>query len=141
MCVCVCVDDDSLFSHLTVLISCVSPDALPAALQSPGETAPAEVVHSHVRPRKEENHQGNDLHGVVTTAALLQLPALERPEDHLQEVGTPCTYCLPGLCLHVHEDPRRCGKLHFPQLFLATCVLTFSVTFSPGTPVCSSAWL
>lgn len=28
----------------------------------------------------------------------------------------PCTCCLPGLCLHVREDPRRCGKLHFTQL-------------------------
>lgn len=102
------------FLPCSVLISCVLPDALPAALQSPGETASAKVVHSHVRPRKEEDHQGNDLHGVVTTTALLQLPALERPEDHLQEVDTPCTCCFPGLCLHV--------------------------TFSPGMPACISAW-
>lgn len=67
-------------------MSALLSDALPAALQPPGETASAEVVHPDVRAREEEDRQGHDLHGVGTTAALLQLPALERLEDCLQEV-------------------------------------------------------
>lgn len=68
-------------------MSALLSDALPAALQPPRETASAEVVHPDVRAREEEDHQGHDLHGVGTTAALLQLPALERLEDCLQEVS------------------------------------------------------
>lgn len=70
---------------------CVLLDALPAALQSPGEAASSEVVHAHGRAREEEDHQGHDLHGVGTATAFLQLPALERPEDYLQEVGAAPT--------------------------------------------------
>lgn len=72
-------------------MSSVSLDALPAALQSPGEAASAEVVHTHVGARQEEDRQGHDHHGVGTATTHLQLPALERPEDYLQEVGVCLT--------------------------------------------------
>lgn len=72
----------------------VSLDALPAALQSPGEAAPAEVVHGDDGSGKEKDHQGNDHHCVGTATTFLQLPAVERPEDHLQEVTHS-----PGVCL------------------------------------------
>lgn len=62
-------------------------DALPAPLQSPGEAPSAEVVHTHIRSGEEEDHQGYDHHGVGTATTLLQLPALERLEDYLQEVS------------------------------------------------------
>lgn len=78
---------------LTLWLVCVLLDALPAALQSPGEAASSEVVHAHGRAREEKDHQGHDLHGVGTATAFLQLPALERPEDYLQEVGAAPT-CL-----------------------------------------------
>lgn len=62
-------------------------DAIPAALQSPRKASSAEMVPAYLRAREEEDHQGNDHHGVGTTATHLQLPALERPQDYLQEVG------------------------------------------------------
>lgn len=68
-------------------MSALLSDALPAALQSSRETTSAEVVHPDVRAREEEDRQGHDLHGVGATAALLQLPALERLEDCLQEAS------------------------------------------------------
>lgn len=58
---------------LPLSLCAVSPllDALPAALQSPGEAASAEVVHAHVRAGEEEDHQGHDRHGVGTATTLL----------------------------------------------------------------------
>lgn len=62
-------------------------DAIPAAVQSPGQTPSAEMVHAHVGSREEEDHQGDDHHGVGAAATYLQLPPMERSEDYLQEVG------------------------------------------------------
>lgn len=129
---------------------CVLLDALPAALQSPGETAPAEVVHSHVRTWKEEDHQGNDLHGVVTTTALLQLPSLERPEDHLQEVSPTSARCLLDfvfLFITTHGcSPRHGTNCIFCNLFYYMRVNVAPIKLQPcyllpGMPACISAWL
>ena len=62
-------------------------DALPAALQSPGEAASAEVVHTHPGAGEEEDHQGHDCHGAGTETQNMQLPALDGLEGCLQEVS------------------------------------------------------
>lgn len=53
------------------LILCVLSAALPAALQSPGEAASAEVVHANDGAGEEEDHPGHDHHGVSTATTLL----------------------------------------------------------------------
>lgn len=62
-------------------------DPLPVAVQSAGEAAVAEVVHTPIRARKEEGDPGHDSDGVGPSTTHLQLPAVEGPEDCLQEVG------------------------------------------------------
>lgn len=64
-----------------------SPDAVPAAVQPPGEAAAAEVVHAADGAGEEEGDPGHDHAGAGPSASLLQLPAVEGPEDRLPEVG------------------------------------------------------
>lgn len=65
----------------------LSSDTLPAAVQSAGEAAPAEMVHAAGGPGEEESDPGHDDVGACSSAAYLQLPPMEGPQDCLQEVA------------------------------------------------------
>lgn len=63
-------------------------DALPVAVQPAGEAAAAEMVHAGGRAGEEEGDPGHDGAGAAQARALLQLPAVEGPENRLQEVAS-----------------------------------------------------
>lgn len=65
-----------------------SSDALPAAIQPAGEAAAAEMVHADGRAGEKEGDPRHDDAGAAQAGPLLQLPAVERPKNRLQEVPT-----------------------------------------------------
>lgn len=58
-------------------------DAFPAAVQSSGKVASAEMVPAPAGEREEEDCEGYDHYGVGAETTHMQLPALEGPEDCL----------------------------------------------------------
>lgn len=72
----------------------LSSDTLPAAVQSAGEAATAEVVHANNRPGEEEVDPGHGDVSVESRAAHLQLPPVEGPQDRVQEVAAKDTAAL-----------------------------------------------
>lgn len=81
----------SSYLFLLCLTSLPSADAFPAAVQSAGEAAASEMVCTYIGPREEEGDSGHDDVGIVTSSAYLQLPPVEGPQDHLQEVASKDT--------------------------------------------------
>lgn len=67
---------------------CPSSDALPVAVQPAGEAAAAEMVHADGRAGEKEGGPRHDDAGAAQACALLQLPAVERSKNRLQEVAT-----------------------------------------------------
>lgn len=65
---------------------CVCVDALHAAVQPPGEAAPAEVVHRDGRAGQEEDGAGAHADRSRPQTKDVQLPGVEGPEDRLQKV-------------------------------------------------------
>lgn len=70
------------------VLSLLSLDALPAAVQPTGKATAAEMVHDVHRQRKEEGDSGHDDAGTGPTSTFLQLPPVEGSEDCLQKVHT-----------------------------------------------------
>lgn len=58
----------------------------PVAVESAGEAATAEMVHTIIRPGEEEGDPRHDVVSVGPSTTFLQLPPMEGSQDCLQEV-------------------------------------------------------
>lgn len=76
-----------------VCASCPS-DALPVALQPAGKAATSEVVYATCGTGEKKSGPWHDPNGVGPPTSLLQLPALEGPENCLQEVPKPLVFAM-----------------------------------------------
>lgn len=56
-------------------------DSLLVAVQQAGKATSAKVVHANNRSGEEEGDPGHDDDGLGPSVALVQLPAMERPQD------------------------------------------------------------
>lgn len=95
-----------------------SSDAVPVAVQSPGETTAAEVVYTDDRAGEEEGGPRYVDVSAGPPATLLQLPPLERHENRLQKVATENT-AASRLTLEFRDVFFLCFVICFPSAVYA----------------------